>query len=54
VDSEGANEHFGFLGPLVALDNPTSSEQARKLLDWEPTHPRLTADLDAGHYFDLR
>lgn len=49
---EQANEHFGFLGPLVLLDNPTSNQQTRGLLGWQPTHPGLIDDLDQGHYFE--
>jgi nucleoside-diphosphate-sugar epimerase len=52
VAPEQAVEHFGFLGPLVALDNPTSSQRTRELLGWQPTHPGLIDDLDQGHYFD--
>ncbi|NUR58885.1 MAG: SDR family oxidoreductase [Catenulispora sp.] len=51
IEPEQADEHFGFLGPLVQLDNPTSAEATRKLLDWKPEHPDLIADLEAGHYF---
>jgi nucleoside-diphosphate-sugar epimerase len=51
IAPESANEHFGFLGPLVSLDNPTSSTRTRELLSWRPTHPGLVADLDEGHYF---
>jgi nucleoside-diphosphate-sugar epimerase len=46
-----ANEHFGFLGPLVQLDNPTSSALTQELLGWKPEHPGLIEDLDEGHYF---
>jgi nucleoside-diphosphate-sugar epimerase len=46
-----AAEHFGFLGALLALDNPTSNRRTRDLLGWRPLHPGLLADLDAGHYF---
>ena len=46
-----ASEHFGFLGGLVTLDNPTSAELTRKLLGWAPEHPGLIADMDEGHYF---
>ncbi len=48
---EQAAAHFGFLGPLVQLDNPTSSAWTRELLGWEPTHPGLVDDLNEGHYF---
>jgi nucleoside-diphosphate-sugar epimerase len=52
IVAEDANDHFGFLGALVALDNPTSSAHTQELLDWQPTHPGLIDDLDQGHYFD--
>ena len=49
---DDAPQHFSFLGAFVSLDNPTSSELTRRLLDWEPTHPGLVEDLEHGHYFD--
>ncbi len=52
IPPESANEHFGFLGPLVGLDNPTSSQHTQDLLGWKPTHPGLIEDLDEGHYFE--
>jgi nucleoside-diphosphate-sugar epimerase len=51
ISSEEAQEYFGFLAGFVALDSPVSSELTQKLLDWQPTHPGLIADLDQGHYF---
>ena len=48
---EDAAGHFGFLGPLVALDAPVSSALTQELLSWKPTHPGLIEDLDEGHYF---
>lgn len=51
VPPEDANDHFGFLGPLVQLDNPTSSTLTQELVGWKPEHPGLIADLDEGHYF---
>ncbi|HEY4428936.1 MAG TPA: SDR family oxidoreductase [Solirubrobacteraceae bacterium] len=48
---EEAPEHLGFLASFAHLDNPTSSVLTRELLDWEPTHPGLLADLEDGHYF---
>jgi nucleoside-diphosphate-sugar epimerase len=42
---------FGFLTNLVALDTPASNAITRQTLGWEPTQPRLLADLDNGHYF---
>src|SRR5712691_1778460 len=46
-----AAERFAFLGALVGVDNPTSSEVTRKVLGWEPAHPGLIEDLEQGHYF---
>jgi nucleoside-diphosphate-sugar epimerase len=51
ISPDDASEHFGFLGAFVGLDNPTSSEETRQLLGWEPAHPGLIDDLDQGHYF---
>jgi nucleoside-diphosphate-sugar epimerase len=52
ISGEEAPAHFGFLGALVTLDNPTSSAATQKLLGWRPAHPGLIADLGEGHYFD--
>jgi len=54
IAAEDAAEHFSFLGPFVAVDNPASSELTRRLLGWEPTFPGLIEDLDEGHYFSDR
>ena len=43
--------YFQFLAPFIGLDNPTSGARTRELLGWEPAHPGLIADIDAGHYF---
>ena len=51
VAAADADERLGFLGGFAQLDNPTSSELTRKLLDWAPTHPGLIEDMDEGHYF---
>ena len=52
VEPQDAGEHFGFLGMLVGLDNPTSNALTRELLGWEPVHAGLLDDLAHGHYFD--
>jgi nucleoside-diphosphate-sugar epimerase len=51
VTAEEAIEQLGFIGAIVALDNPTSSARTRELLGWRPEHPTLLADLKARHYF---
>jgi nucleoside-diphosphate-sugar epimerase len=52
IDPQQASEHFGFLGLLAGLDNPTSNTLTRELLGWEPAHAGLLDDLNHGHYFD--
>jgi nucleoside-diphosphate-sugar epimerase len=42
---------FGFLGQILAVDQPASSAQTRELLRWRPVQPGLIDDLDKGHYF---
>lgn len=49
---EEAAEHFGFLARFAALDIPASSALTQQWLGWRPTHIRLLADLDRGHYFE--
>jgi len=44
-------DQFGFLGMILAGDQPASSTQTRKLLGWRPVQPGLIADMEAGHYF---
>ncbi|MCW2528067.1 MAG: NAD-dependent epimerase/dehydratase [Pseudonocardiales bacterium] len=39
-------ESFGPLGPIFAMDQPSSSVHTRQALDWEPTHPSLLSDLE--------
>ncbi|MGO9490573.1 MAG: SDR family oxidoreductase [Solirubrobacteraceae bacterium] len=51
IAPEDAGEHFTWLAGLLAIDGPASSELTRELLDWQPRHPGLIADLDEEHYF---
>lgn len=44
--------HFGWIGPLFALDGAASSAQTEAQLGWRATQPGLVDDLDAGHYFE--
>jgi nucleoside-diphosphate-sugar epimerase len=44
-------EDFGFLGGILAVDQPASSAQTSELLGWRPVQPGLIEDLDKGHYF---
>ncbi len=50
VTAEEAAGCFAFLGSLVGLDNPTSSELTRKELG--SVYPGLIEDLVLSHYFD--
>ena len=52
VSPEQALDELGFVGAIAALDNPTSSDITRELLDWHPEHPGLLQDLRTGRYFD--
>jgi nucleoside-diphosphate-sugar epimerase len=40
---------FGQLGPIFAMDQPSSSDHTRTALGWAPTHPGLLADLENLH-----
>ncbi|MFK0045963.1 hypothetical protein ACIQU4_17935 [Streptomyces sp. NPDC090741] len=42
---------FGFLGGVLAVDQPASSAPTRELLGWQPVRPRLVKDPGKGHYF---
>ena len=42
---------FGFLGQILAVDQPASAALTRELLGWRPIQPGLIEDLDKGHYF---
>jgi nucleoside-diphosphate-sugar epimerase len=43
--------NFGFLGQILAIDQPASSVQTCELLGWRPVQPGLIEDLNKGHYF---
>lgn len=43
-------ENFGFLGNVFVMDQPTSSALTRETFGWQPTHPSLLEDLEAGNY----
>ncbi|WP_035803503.1 SDR family oxidoreductase [Kitasatospora mediocidica] len=50
IPADQAADHFKRF-PFIALDITMSNTDTRQLLDWEPAHPGLIADLDQGHYF---
>ena len=39
-------ETYGPLGPIFAIDQPSSSTHTREALGWEPTHSSLLEDLE--------
>jgi nucleoside-diphosphate-sugar epimerase len=49
---DDAFEHFGVIGPFLALDAPASNKLTRELLAWSTTEVGLIEDLEQGHYFD--
>ncbi len=51
VPAERAVEHFGWIGPIFAIDCPASSTLTQERFGWKPEQPGLIADLDAGYYF---
>ncbi|MEU5046386.1 SDR family oxidoreductase [Streptomyces griseorubiginosus] len=51
VAAENATDHFGWLGRFAAIDMRASAALTGKLLGWQPEHPALIPDLEAGHYF---
>jgi nucleoside-diphosphate-sugar epimerase len=50
---EEAGSHFGFLGPIFALDCPASNALTQQRLGWHPVQPGLLADLDQEYYFKM-
>jgi nucleoside-diphosphate-sugar epimerase len=51
IPADQADDHFGWMARFFGVDAPASSSATRQLLGWNPTHPGLIADLDAGYYF---
>ncbi len=51
ITAERAVEIYGFLGHLLAADNPASSTFTRERMGWQPEQPGLIQDIQAGHYF---
>jgi nucleoside-diphosphate-sugar epimerase len=51
IPAEQAADHFGSFARFVTLDATFSSAPTRQLLEWEPVHPGLIADLEQDHYW---
>ncbi|MEV6647103.1 SDR family oxidoreductase [Amycolatopsis sp. NPDC051371] len=43
-------DDLGFLGALLAIDQPASADETRELVGWRPEHPGLLDDLENGYY----
>jgi nucleoside-diphosphate-sugar epimerase len=52
IASDDAGTHFGWLGRFFAMDQPASNALTRARMGWNPTHPTLVEDLEAGSYTD--
>jgi len=50
IAPESAGAHFGWLSRFFAMDQPASSALTRERMSWNPTHPSLVEDLEAGRY----
>ena len=50
MSAQQATENFRAF-PFIGIDVKMPNEATRELLGWEPAHPTLFADLDAGFYF---
>jgi nucleoside-diphosphate-sugar epimerase len=50
ISADESAEHFGWIAMVLGMDGRASSAQTRDLLGWQPTHPSLIEDLDAGYY----
>jgi hypothetical protein len=50
---KAAADHFGWFALFAEMDVPTSSEQSRALLNWQPKDPGRIADLDQRGYFEM-
>lgn len=50
-DGKEAEEHFGWFLHFAGIDCAASSAKTRQAVGWEPTHPTLMEDINAGYYF---
>jgi nucleoside-diphosphate-sugar epimerase len=49
--SDEASKHFEWFAHFAALDNPSSSQRTREMLEWRPNQPGLISDIDGPSYF---
>ena len=52
ISQEEAADHFGWFARFASIDVPASSALTQQRLGWHPTHAKLLADLEQGHYFE--
>lgn len=50
LNAEALTAKYTWLARFFSLDMAASSEATRAALDWQPKHPTVVADLEAGHY----
>lgn len=51
VPGDRAFDHFDWMAMFFGMDCAASSTATRAMLGWNPTHPGLIEDLEAGSYF---
>ncbi|MES2457384.1 MAG: SDR family oxidoreductase [Bacteroidota bacterium] len=51
VPKEDAAVHFGWFNSFASIDCPASSKITREVLNWQPVHKALLADMEEGTYF---
>jgi nucleoside-diphosphate-sugar epimerase len=51
IAPEDAAEHFTWLVHFFGVDAPASSVVTQELMNWQPSHPGLIADLNEDFYF---
>jgi nucleoside-diphosphate-sugar epimerase len=49
--AERLQQHFGYLGSIVAANNMVDASFTHNLLDWKPTNSGLLMDIQEGKYF---
>lgn len=53
LTNDEAAEHFGWFAHFAKLNNPTSSEETKKALGWNPQHPTLMEDLQNVYFSEI-
>ncbi|MGC4941415.1 SDR family oxidoreductase [Kribbella sp. DT2] len=51
ITVDQAPEYIGYLAHFAAIDNPTTANRTRELLNWRTQEIGLLEDLALGHYF---